>query len=350
MDEELKQTLEAILFSAARKVELAELAKLCRRDEQEVLNTLTEWKSNIESKPGSIALVQDGTGWKLTVHDRYNPVVKKVVSKTELPKSILQTLAVVAYKAPVLQSAVIKVRTNKGYEHLNYLEESAFITREKKGRTKLIRLAPKFFDYFSIDPSQLKKKFHSMGDVEKAIEVKEQEHEQILADQQAEAKHNLESPQIKIHGNVLETYPVIEPIGEMMQSGVEVFMEKMGELDVYEVPGAKHEQPEKHLHKEHKPREKNRSQEESSAEKSEAESAETSQIHAEPIQLEQTPEEKIHAEAHEKTKKAKTHSFEEGKGLYPKGISPDMEKRVDERVKEIVEGEHHEDVHKEEGT
>src|SRR3989344_3839978 len=106
MDEELKGTLEAILFSAARKVELVELAKLCRRNEQDVLNVLTEWKSHLDSKPGSIELLQDGTGWKLTVRDRYTAVVKKVVSKTELPKSILQTLAVVAYKAPVLQSAV----------------------------------------------------------------------------------------------------------------------------------------------------------------------------------------------------------------------------------------------------
>lgn len=342
MDDELKGTLEAILFSAARKVELSELAKLCRRQEQDVLNVLIEWKSNLDSKPGSIALVQDGTGWKLTVHDRYNPVVKKVVSKTELPKSILETLAVVAYKAPVLQSAVIKVRTNKGYEHLNFLEESAFITREKKGRTKLIRLAPKFFDYFSIDPAQLKKKFHSMGDVEQAIEKKEREHEQTVTDQQAEAKHNLEEPQIKIYGKVLETYPVIEPIAEVTPSGVELVTEKVGELEVYDLPG-KHkseEQVHEHKHKEqgHKHPEhpaRHRAEPEVNMETTEPEP-------------EQTPEEKIHEEAKNKTKKLKSHSFEDGKGLYPEGVSPEMEKRVDERVKEIVEGEHHDEEPKEE--
>ncbi|MBS3125378.1 SMC-Scp complex subunit ScpB [Candidatus Woesearchaeota archaeon] len=330
MDEELKGTLEAILFSAARKVELAELAKLCRKSEQDVLNVLTEWKVHLDSKPGSIALLQEGTGWKLTVRDQYTAVVKKVVSKTELPKSILQTLAVVAYKAPVLQSAVIKVRTNKGYEHLNYLEESAFITREKKGRTKLIRLAPKFFDYFSIDPSQLKKKFHSMGDVEHAIEAKEQEHEQTVTDQQAEARHNLETPQIKIHGKVLETYPVIEPIAEVTPSGVEVFMEKLGELDVYDLPG-KHKKLEYDGKQEHHAHMKHISE------------TDVEQVTPASVVVleepEQTPEQKIHDEVRAKTKKVKSRPFE-SKGLYPEGVSPEMEKRVDARVKEIVEGEH----------
>src|SRR3989344_5134923 len=189
MQNELKQVLEAILFSAARRVELSELAKLSKKTEQEVLDTLNSWKTELDLN-GPLILLQDGTAWKLTVREQYLPVVKKVVTKTELPKSLLQTLAVVAYKAPVLQSAVIKVRTNKAYDHLNQLEGSVFITREKKGRTKLIRLAPKFFDYFSIDPAQLKKKFKSMGDVEQAIEKKEAENEQTVTDQQAEAKHN----------------------------------------------------------------------------------------------------------------------------------------------------------------
>ena len=331
--DELKETLEAILFSAARKVELTELAKLCRRSEQDVLNVLAEWKLQLDSKPGSIALVQDGTGWKLTVHDKYNPVVKKVVSKTELPKSLLETLAVVAYKAPVLQSAVIKVRTNKAYDHLNQLEGSVFITREKKGRTKLIRLAPKFFDYFSIDPAQLKKKFKSMGDVEQAIEKKEAENEQTVTDQQAEAKHNLEAPQIKIHGNILETYPVIEPIGEVKAEGVEVYTEKLGELDVYERPEHKHVHKKEH-HKKHE------------ANPEQTDTQINAPVPEEPGQTLETPEEKIHEEASRKTKKAKSRSFE-SKGLYPQGIPPEVEKKVDERVREIVEGEHHEE-HKEE--
>ncbi len=305
MHNELKQVLEAILFSAARRVELSELAKLSKKTEQEILETLNAWKTESDANPGPLMLIQDGTAWKLTVREKYLTVVKKVVTKTELPKSLLQTLAVVAYKAPVLQSMVIKVRTNKAYDHLNQLEESVLITREKKGRTKLIKLTPKFYDYFDIDPTQLKKKFHSMGDVEKAIEAKEQEIEQTGKEQQEKAKHNLGAPQIKVHSEIVE-----------LPNHLEIFMEKLGDLEVYDAPKP-------HRHKQEK-KEKSVSAEESV----ETPAAENF-------------EEKIKEETQEKTKKSKRKFT--GKGLYPEGVPEDVEKKVDERVKEIVEGENKEE-------
>src|SRR3990172_6769558 len=200
MDEELKRMIEAILFAAGRKLELSEVVKLCRRSEPEILAVLDEWRSQLDSSNSSTMLVQDGSGWKLTVRERYVPVIRKVVTKTELPKGHLETLAVVAYKAPVLQSKVVKIRTNKAYDHLAQLENSGFITREKSGRSKLIKLTPKFFEYFDIDQSKLKQKFSSSGDVEKAIESKEKEIENIGVEQRKQTEERLEKPQI-----VLET-------------------------------------------------------------------------------------------------------------------------------------------------
>lgn len=325
--EELKQVLEAILFSAARRVELSELAKLSRKTEQEVLDTLNAWKTELETNPGPLTLIQDGTAWKLTIRERYLPIVKKVVTKTELPKSLLQTLAVVAYKAPVLQSAVIKIRTNKAYDHLNQLEDSVLITREKKGRTKLIKLTPKFYEYFDIDPTQLKKKFHNMGDVEKAIENKEKEIEQAEKEQQERTRKNLEEPEIKIHGEVV-TLP----------NHLEMFMEKLGELEVYDVPKhEKHKQIDKI--EENIPKQEN-TREETGIEKAKSNTPEE-EIVSEASQTKFDYASSIDSEVQEKTRKLKKKTFE-GKGLYPKGMPPEMEQKVDERVKEIVEGEHKE--------
>jgi len=37
MDEELRRTVEAVLFAAARKLELEEISKLCKSQEKDVL-------------------------------------------------------------------------------------------------------------------------------------------------------------------------------------------------------------------------------------------------------------------------------------------------------------------------
>lgn len=351
MDEELKRTIEAILFAAARKLELSEIAKLCKKPEAEILPVLQEWKEHLETSNSPTMLVQDGTAWKLTIREKYISVIKKVVTKTELPKGIMETLAVVAYKVPVLQSKVIKIRTNKAYDHLSQLENSGFITREKNGRTKLIKLTSKFFEYFDIDPSKLKQKFATSGDVEKAIEAKEKEIEQFEKAQQAQTKENLEKPQIVLDGKTLETYPTVQPT-EMMPTGVELFMEKLGNLEIYDVPKEAippEERPTEHSHKVHHkkhPKKKHpHAEHHEHKEPAEMPAAQpVEEIKPEPEKPEAapapvSPEEKIAKEAAEKTAKMKPKTFEEGKGLFPKGVPPEVEAKIEERIKKIMTGE-----------
>ncbi len=367
MDEELKRMVEAILFAAARKLELEEVASLCKRSPEDVLSILAELKTQLDASGSPTMLLQDGTAWKLTVREKYVSIIKKVVTKIELPKGILETLAVVAYKVPVVQSKVIKVRTNKAYDHLAQLENSGFITREKQGRSKLIKLTPKFFEYFDIDPSKLRQKFSSAGDVEKAIEAKEKEIEQFEVAQRKQTEEQLSKPQIVLeteHGNSkpLETYPVVEPVNELMPTGVEVFEEKMGELPVYDVPIESlppEERPvEEHPHKvhhhkkkherhphavhhptEHKPREHHEKvevvEEKLVEEKIDLPKEEPKEEAPVPL----TSEQKISKEAAEKAGHLKGKKFEEGKGLYPEGIPPEMETKIEEKIKRMLSGE-----------
>jgi len=177
LTEELKKKIESILFAAGKKIEISEIAKLCRLSHNMPLveDVLNELKKKYGEEGSSLMLVQEGTAWKLTVREKYVHLVQNIVKQSELSKTIIETLAVIAYKAPVLQSDVIKVRTNKAYDHLKELENAGYITREKKGRTKLIKLAPKFFEYFDIPPEKLKEKFRTVEELEKAVEIGESE-------------------------------------------------------------------------------------------------------------------------------------------------------------------------------
>jgi segregation and condensation protein B len=148
--QDIKKKLEAMLFASGRKMTIEELSRLCRSRSDFVQKQLNELKLEYEKKDSSLLLMDENDGWKLTVKEQYTQFVQKIVAETELTKSLIETLAVIAWKAPVLQSQIIKVRTNKAYDHLSELETSGFISRERHGRTKMIKLTDKFYKYFDI--------------------------------------------------------------------------------------------------------------------------------------------------------------------------------------------------------
>lgn len=160
-------------------MEIEELAGLCKSNQADVKKALNGLKKQYEEKQGSLMVVDDANTWRITVREGYLPLVSRIVTETELSKTIIETLAVVAWKVPVLQSNIISIRTNKAYDHLKYLEEAGYITREKHGRTRMVKLAQKFFDYFDLPPEKFKEKFARFEDIEKMIIGREQEARKI---------------------------------------------------------------------------------------------------------------------------------------------------------------------------
>ena len=157
---DLKNRIEALLFSSGKKMSLNEISRLCRIKSDDAVPLLNELKNDYDAKNSSLLLIDEDDGWKLTVREQYSKVVRRIVAETELTKSVMETLAVIAWKVPVLQSDIINVRTNKAYDHLSELENSGFISRAKSGRTKLIKLTEKFFNYFDVKNAEsMKERF-----------------------------------------------------------------------------------------------------------------------------------------------------------------------------------------------
>lgn len=184
----VKSKVEAVLFSTGHRISLDEISKLCRARKEDVLAALKELQKEYEDKKSSLMLFEEGDFWKFTVRDHFIPMVRKIVTETELSKTVLETLAVIAFKYPILQSDLIKIRTNKAYEHLVELEKSGYITRQKHGRTNLIKLTEKFFKYFDLTEERLKDRFNDFESIAKAIKEKEMEVEQIKEEQRKKAE------------------------------------------------------------------------------------------------------------------------------------------------------------------
>lgn len=176
---ELKNQIEAILFASGKKVTYEELARLCNTDISAIKNEVPMLKKDYEQRDSPIILSEEADGWKMTVREKYLSLVYKMLPETELSKSVLETLAVIAWKHPVMQSDVIKIRTNKAYEHIDELVERGFISKEKKGRSYLIRVTQKFQEYFDLPSKEAIRKLfqdiqkHLRGEKE---EEKEKEH------------------------------------------------------------------------------------------------------------------------------------------------------------------------------
>jgi segregation and condensation protein B len=184
----LKNKLEALLFSSGRKMDIEELSRLSNAKTDEIKKALVELKTGYDDKDSSVMIVNEGDSWKLTVREQFLTLVQKIVTETELSKTITETLAVIAFKYPIKQSDLIKIRTNKAYDHLKELEAMGYITRQKHGRTNLIKLTQKFFEYFNLPAERLKEVFKDFSSIAKAIESKETEIKQIKEEQKAKAE------------------------------------------------------------------------------------------------------------------------------------------------------------------
>lgn len=162
---ELNKQVEAILFSAGRKIELEEIAKLSGSTETAVKKALQELQKDYDAREAPIMIIEEGTAWKMAVRENYLNLVRRITPYMEFSKSLMETLAVVAWKQPIVQSDVIKVRTNKAYEHIDELEKMGFLMREKHGRSFLLKLSQKFYDYFDLrNDVDVKKLFKHIKD------------------------------------------------------------------------------------------------------------------------------------------------------------------------------------------
>ncbi|MBI2110685.1 SMC-Scp complex subunit ScpB [Candidatus Woesearchaeota archaeon] len=173
--EDLKKA-EAILFTTGRLLTIEEISSLSGIGSlgylQELLAKLQEKYQQQES---SLELVQEGNKWKLALRKEYLYLTEKLLSDAELDKPTQETLAIIAYKQPMLQSDVIKIRGNTAYDHIKVLKEQEFITSEKSGRTRILKLTPKFFDYFNVIEGNLKNILHVKEKNEKSPETSSQE-------------------------------------------------------------------------------------------------------------------------------------------------------------------------------
>lgn len=159
MDEKkLIGAIETILFAIGRGVSVEYIKNLIEKTynekvtDKEIIEGLKKIKEFYNGSYG-LKVYENNELWFLSSREEFVNVISNLTDEVDLTKSVLETLAVIAWKAPVLQSEIIELRNVKAYEHIEILEKRGFIKCEKFGNTKLIKLTDKFFDYFDLEGS-----------------------------------------------------------------------------------------------------------------------------------------------------------------------------------------------------
>ncbi len=158
--EDLKK-VEAIFFVSGRFLNMQELISLTDLNPiilQELIEKLIE---KYEKNDSAIEIIEKNNMWKMDVKPQYQWMINKLAGgSSEFTKAEQETLGIIAFKQPIKQSVIIKIRGNKAYEHINKFAELGLIKKKKTGHTNELSLSDDFYDYFNVEsgnPIELKK-------------------------------------------------------------------------------------------------------------------------------------------------------------------------------------------------
>ncbi|HEC88713.1 MAG TPA: SMC-Scp complex subunit ScpB [Thermoplasmata archaeon] len=150
---EVDKIVEAILFVASRPVGVEEIVKAGIK-KKNLRKAINELKKRYENS--SIEIVEIDGKYVMQIRSEFAEHVKKF-APMNISKSVLKTLAIIAYHQPVKQSEMKRIVGSQIYEHVRELKKKGFIKTRKEGRTKMIELTPYFYDYFGFDKKNKEK-------------------------------------------------------------------------------------------------------------------------------------------------------------------------------------------------
>ncbi len=153
--EDMKK-LEAVFFVSARFLNMQELISLTDLNPiilQELIEKLQEKYDNQDS---AIEIIEKNKMWKMDVRPQYYNIINRVAGgRSEFSKAEQETLGIIAFKQPIKQSVIIKIRGNKAYEHIKKFSDLELIKKKKVGHTHELSLSDDFYDYFTFQGENL---------------------------------------------------------------------------------------------------------------------------------------------------------------------------------------------------
>jgi len=154
---EKKAVLEAVLYTMGEAVELTRLAELIEEDSEKTRDILREMQIEYENSGRGITLMELEDSFQMcTQPAMYEYIIKiaKSPAKRVLTDTLLETLAIIAYKQPLTRMDIEKIRGVNSDHVVNRLLEFALIAEvgrmDAPGRPLLFGTTEEFLRCFGI--------------------------------------------------------------------------------------------------------------------------------------------------------------------------------------------------------
>jgi segregation and condensation protein B len=166
LDKRLMNLIEAALYVAGRPLDLNMLSSISKakseRNLQNLLSILMKKYNDLDG-PIQILKLQDER-YVMQLKPEYCKYVKKLSNRPLLKKAPLKTLSFIAFRQPITQAYIARIRGSNTYKHIKILREMELIEEKKSGRTKILRTTSNFSDYFNLsrDINTMKKQLEKI--------------------------------------------------------------------------------------------------------------------------------------------------------------------------------------------
>jgi len=147
--------LEAVFFVSGRFLNIPDLISFTDLNPIALKEGLDKLKEKYDKDESALELIEKNGLWKMDVRQEYSDVVNKFATgNSEFTKAEQETLAIIAFKQPIKQSVIIKIRGNKAYDHVKKFCDLSLIKKKKVGHTNELSLSDDFYDYFNISENE----------------------------------------------------------------------------------------------------------------------------------------------------------------------------------------------------
>ncbi len=157
--EQLKNTLEAILFSAERPLSILHLLDYFDPSEQvnrqEIKAAVDELQNDYRNR--GIELIEVNRGYRFQTRQEYKDWVSKHWKERppKYSRALLETLAIIAYRQPITRAEIEDIRgVSVSSNIIKTLEERSWIRvighKAVPGRPSMLGTTREFLDYFNL--------------------------------------------------------------------------------------------------------------------------------------------------------------------------------------------------------
>jgi segregation and condensation protein B len=166
----ISQLVEALIFSFGEGISMDDLARRTKGDKLLIKRTINELNRSYDERKSAFVIETEGNLYRMRLRNELSYVVEDLL-KTDMRKGVLMTLSIIASKGKIKQAELKNMRGSVVYRHVKELSQRGLILVQKEGNSKVIKIAPTFFDYFDINSKEFKELYNGVKEeVEKESE------------------------------------------------------------------------------------------------------------------------------------------------------------------------------------